>query len=118
MKVKKMSAYLKYIEQGGLDEDWEEYRLLQNQNFQEKQMRNFLDKWNSGETVSGNDIVNMCRKNGLRFRAEIHKILEHEDTFISKSSVEGRRITRKTAQTILSKVAENMSIISLVVKMG
>ena len=60
----------------------------------------FVEKWESGEAVGGNDLVNFLRTQGVDVPADMKGRLQHDDTLVSKTSAQGAGMKRAEAKKV------------------
>ena len=85
---------------GNKDADWEKYAAEQNAASRARHQADFKSKWDAGHAHTGNDIVNHLRSKGVAVPSHLLKAMQHDDTRISKTSVDGRGMGRKEASEI------------------
>jgi hypothetical protein len=105
-------GYKAFIAAGNADKDWEDYAAEANASSAKKRESAFVDSWQSGSEVHGNDIMNRFRKNGINPPDKIKKILQHEDTKISRSNLTARGLSRNEAKSVHEFVVNGMGAVS------
>lgn len=103
-----MSAYQEFINNGGKDSDWEEFAARKNAEFKEAKRKEFILNWQSGKELNGNCIANHLRAANVLVPSVINKVLQHDDTRVSLTSVTARGLKRTEARKIHEFVVSAM----------
>jgi hypothetical protein len=103
------SAYSDFIKAGNKDEDWEAYQKQKNMDFRKQSEHQLITKWKEGEELSGNSIVNFLRTKHIHPPTSLNARLDHNDTYVSKTSAKGRGMGRLEAKKIHNWVSIEMN---------
>jgi hypothetical protein len=101
--------FAQFKQAGNKDSDWEEYAAEQNSISRARAQEAMKRQWDSGEKIGGNGIANHLRSKGIAIPESISRGLDHDDTKVSKLSVEGRGMKRAEASKIHKFVSESMT---------
>jgi hypothetical protein len=83
--------YKEFRASGRSEDEWEKYREEQNKLSRERTHSDTLQKWSNGERLAGIDAANTLLAEGSRLVDDkLWQTLQHEDTVVSKTSVDGR----------------------------
>ncbi len=97
--------------------EWDAYAAEQNRLSREHGEQRIIANW-KGAGVAGNDIANIMRNHGILIPDSISKALQHDDTVVSVTMVEGRGINRSEAFVIHKWVSEQMAGIEKAISEG
>lgn len=101
------SAYRDFIDAGHTDAEWEAYRLAQNRKSKERSEITIAHLWQT-KGIPGNDAANLFRSQGIPVPPKFQKMLQHNDTTVSRTSVEARGATRTEAKALHLFVSTHM----------
>lgn len=108
METTKPLTHKEFIAQGKTEAEWDVYAVEQNRLSREHGQQRTIELW-QGEGVSGNDIANLLRTQGIAIPSTILKGLQHNDTVVSSTSVISRGMSRAEASTIHKWVSKQLS---------
>lgn len=104
----KPMTYQEFKNSGRSDAEWDAYRIEQNKLSRERGIKRLLDGWR-GAGISGSDVVNLLRSKDIEVPDAIKKVLEHDDTVVSSTSVTGRGLSRAAASKVHKWVSSELS---------
>ena len=68
-----------------------------------------VNKWKSGTPISGNDAANVLRLKGVELPENLSRAIQHDDTKVSKTGIDGRGMGRREAGQIHKWISEKMN---------
>ena len=108
-EIHQFSAYRDFINGGGKDSDWEAHKAKLDGESAKKAHTAMGDNWKAGKPIAGINIANHLRSQSRQLSADLHQLLQHQDTEVSKESVTGRGVNKATAKKLHKAVSEHMN---------
>ena len=101
--------YSEFMSQGHTEKEWDQYRDQQrNLGFERAHQRTIAD-WHSGKEMPGSSLAQTMLEKGFKLDdPQQWQDLQHDDTVVSKTSVEGR-MNRQRAKKLHAEISKKMN---------
>lgn len=104
----KPMTYKEFVASGRKDGDWEEYAAQQNAKSRARNNAKFEKDWHAGVEQYGVNVVNHLRAKGIELTPATKRVLQDDDTKVSKTGVTARGLSRSAAAKIHKEVSVAM----------